>query len=273
MLILAHLPSARLRYLSDIVRPDHRTVGVHTWGEFLESMQTLRPHVVVVDPTPVVFGLDTAIDAIKAAAASVPVLLYTALSPSAARAVQSLRASGTCIWVLEGIDDEPARLRMLLDRHRRPGREEALVIPLLAALGVTAGGPQLATPIRELFQTPGRFHGAKDLASAAGMSLRWLNVCLAAAGLASAGVVVAAARVFAAFEQLQDRECSIGQVAALLHYRDVKSLRRQAVAFTGLVPSAWARDLSNEACIVRVASRLGIRPDRPFVLLRAAARD
>jgi len=273
VLIVTCLPFARHRYLCDVVGQDHRVVAAESWADFLERVLTLRPHVVVVDPTPMPQSLPIALDAISAASARVPVLLYTPLSPTAARAVQSLRGEGQCLWVLEGIDDDPVRFRATLARHRRAGGEEALVVPLLAALGAGKGTAALSAAIRDLFRAPARYRTAQDLARSAGMSLRWLNARLHAAGLASAGAVVAAARVYAAFEYLRDGALSVGQVAEMLRYPDAKSLRRHALAFTALVPSAWADTLTDEACIARLAARLRVRPDRPLVLVPRAARN
>jgi AraC-like DNA-binding protein len=273
MLILTHLPFSRARSLSEVVGSDHRVVSVDSWADLLERTEALRPHVAVVDPTPAPAQVPVALDAIASVVASVPVLLYTPLTPAAARAVQSLRDEPNCLWILEGIDDDPPRLRALLERYRRLGNEEALLVPVLAALRAARSDPALLGAIRELFRTPASFHTARDLARVAGVSLRWLNASLQAAGLASAGMLVAAARVLAAFDSVLNRDLTIGQIAAQLRYRDVKSLRRQAVAFTGVVPSAWPTELTAEACVSRLAARLGVRPDRPLVLVRSATRE
>src|SRR5271167_3478621 len=115
MLIVAHLPASRLRYLREVMAPDHQVHPVDSWGELLDRVQQDRPHVVVVDPTAEIPGRKLAIDAVLAASRSVPVVVYTTLSPSAARAVQALRAGNGCVWLLAGIDDEPARFRVVLE--------------------------------------------------------------------------------------------------------------------------------------------------------------
>jgi AraC-like DNA-binding protein len=270
VLIIAHLPLARLRYLREVMSPDHRVQTVDSWGEFLDRVRQDRPHVAVVDPTSEASQQQTAVEAVQVASATVPVVVYTALSPSAARAVQTLRSASACIWLLAGIDDEPARFRLVLEKFQTPGIEDALVVPLLAALGATAARPTIASAVRQLFRAPARFRTAQDLANAAGVTRRWLNECLGAAGLAPARVLVSAARVLGAFVYLRRSRETIARTAAHLGYPDVKSLRRHAQDLTGMPPSAWAIQLSEEVCIAHLATRLGVHLRRPAVLVRSA---
>jgi AraC-like DNA-binding protein len=270
VLIIAHLPISRLRYLREVMAPDHQVLAVETWGELLDQVRRDRPQVVVVDPSPEGPGQQVAIDAVLAVSPSVPVVVYTALSPTAARAVQALRAGNGCVWLLAGIDDEPARFRMVLERYQAPGVEDTLVVPLLAALGATGVRPTIGAAIRELFRAPARFHTAQDLATAAGVTRRWLNECLAAASLSPARVVVSAARVFGAYNYLRTTHVTVARVAAYFGYPDVKSLRRHALDMTGMPPSAWAVHLSEEVCVAHLATRLGVHLRRPVVLVRSA---
>ena len=270
MLIIAHLPAARLRYLRDVMVPNHQVQAVETWGELLNQVHRDRPQVVVVDPTVELPSRQVAVDAVLAASSFVPVVVYTTLSPSAARAVQALRAGGGCVWLLAGIDDEPGRFRTVLERYQAPGIEDTLVVPLLAALGATGARPAIGAAIRELFRAPARFHGAQDLATAAGVTRRWLNECLATAGLAPARVVVSAARVFGAYNYLRTSRQTIARTAEYFGYPDVKSLRRHALDLTSMPPSAWEVQLSEEVCVAHLATRLGIHLRRPAVLVRSA---
>jgi AraC-like DNA-binding protein len=270
VLIVAHLPLARLRYLRETMAPDHRVQSVDSWGEFLDRVRQDRPHVVVVDPTVELSDREIAVDAVQAASTMVPVVVYTALSPSAARAVQTLRAASACVWLLAGIDDEAARFRLVLEKYQAPGIEDALVVPLLAALGATAARPTIASAVRQLFRAPARFRTAKDLAAAAGVTRRWLNECLGNAGLAPARVLVSTARVLGAYNYLRKSRETIARTAAHFGYPDVKSLRRHAQDLTGMPPSAWAIQLSEELCIAHLATRLGVHLRRPAVLVRSA---
>jgi AraC-like DNA-binding protein len=273
VVIVAHLPPLRLRYLREVVGPHHQVLAVETWGELVDVVRTTRPHVAVVDPTAEPATRHFALDAVLAVAVSVPVVVYTPLSPSAARAVQVLRATGTSLWLLEGIDDAPERLRTLLERFRAPGIEDVLVIPLLAALGAASARAPMTAAVRELFRAPGRFHSAQDLAAVAGMSRRWLNECLADAGVAPARVVVSTARVFGAYRYARETGCTVARAAHHLGYADAKSLRRHSVELTGVPPSAWGSELSDELCLARLASRLGVRLGRPLALVRSRTID
>ena len=270
MLIIAHLPASRLRYLREIMGAGHQVQPVETWGELLDHVRQDRPHVVVVDPTTELPGRQVAVDAVLAVSGSVPVVVYTTLSPSAARAVQALRAGNGCVWLLAGIDDEPARFRTVLERYQAPGIEDTLVVPLLAALGATGARPTIGAAIRELFRAPARFRGAQDLATAANVTRRWLNECLAKAGLAPARVIVSAARVFGAYNYLRTTHQTIARTAEYFGYPNVKSLRRHALDLTNMPPSAWAVQLPEDVCIGHLATRLGVHLRRPAVLVRNA---
>jgi AraC-like DNA-binding protein len=268
MLIVALLPPVLLRHVQRLASPDHDVIPVASWTQLLDVVRTSGAEVAIVDPSvdSAVSGLG--IETVHTIAAVVPVIVYGVLTPRMARFMSNTTASGVRQLVLHGIDDDPERFRQLLEGLGAADSDAVFVRSIIAALSAAAAPPALAAAIRLLFRTPRRFRTAEDLAAASGLSRRWVNECLSAAGLAPARILVIAARVWRAYHDLRVPGASIGVVANRLRYPDVKSFRRHARMCTGIPPSEWNAQLTVEQCTACLAARIGVPAQRPVVLVR-----
>jgi AraC-like DNA-binding protein len=242
-------------------------------------VRTSGAEVAVVDPSteptvPVPGVPALGIDVVEFIAAIVPVVVYATLTPRTARFMSHTNASAVRQLVLHGIDDDPERLRQIIEGLGASDADTVLVRPIIAALSASGAPPALGAAIRLLFRTPRRFRSAADLATASGLSRRWVNECLALAGLAPARIFVIAARVWRAYHDLQMPGTSVGAVAARLSYPDVKSFRRHARSSTGIPPSEWNARLTADQCTSCLATLIGVPTQRPVALVRTSqSRD
>lgn len=274
MLIVAYLPPVLLRHLQRVATPDHDVIAVTTWGDLHDVVRTSGAEVAIVDPSADLAVSSLGIDTVEIIAAIVPVVVYAVLTPRTARFMSQTTAAGVRQLVLHGIDDEPERFRQLIEGLGASDADTVLVRSIVVALSAVAAPPALGAAIRLLFRTPRRFRTAEDLAAASGLSRRWVNECLAAAGLAPARVLVIAARVWRAYHDLQVPGASVGVVATRLRYPDVKSFRRHARMCTGIPPSEWSTRLTIDQCTACLATRIGVPAQRPVALVRIGhARD
>ncbi len=275
MLIVAFLPQPLLRHLQRALTPDHDVIAVSGWNVLRDVVRTSGAEVAVVDPStessvPVPGVPALGIDVVEFVAAIVPVVVYAVLTPRTARFMSHTNATAVRQLVLHGIDDEPERLRQIIEGLGASDADTVFVRPIGAALSAAGAPPALGAAIRLLFRTPRRFQSAEDLATASGLSRRWVNECLAAAGLAPARILVMAARVWRAYHDLQVPGTSVGTVAARLSYPDVKSFRRHARSCTGIPPSEWKARLTADQCTTCLATLIGVPAQRPVALVRTS---
>jgi AraC-like DNA-binding protein len=196
---------------------------------------------------------------------SVPVVVYTALSPATMKAVVQLAKAGVEHVVLNRFDDEPRRFRDLIEGV--PGH--ALADQILRQLAEPlAGLPiQVGRAIEQLFRSPGRFRSTDDLAAAAGMNKRTLYRNLEPVGLFSPRLLVVAARLLRVYSHLRDPGRQIKEIADKVGYHSPWQLTQQMREVTGHTPRTVRRRVGPEEFIALLARRVY----RPAAVNRAHA--
>jgi AraC-like DNA-binding protein len=259
--VLALLPAPLLSHLRAAVVRDHTLTVANDWGALHAVARRTPVDVAVVDPS-VGGGVGAReVAELRGRNPSLPVVVYTALSAPALKAVVELARCGVEHVVLFQFDDDPRRLLELLERL--PGY--ALSERLLEALGPAIGALPAATAraLERLVKSPHRFFGAQDFAAAAGISTRTLYRQLEGAGLASPRVVVQTARLLRAYAYLRDATYSAKDVAAKLGYSSPDVLVQQAREATGLTPAELRDEVGSEELVTLLAERLTGRPPAP----------
>jgi len=200
---------------------------------------------------------------VESIAAIVPVVVYAVLTPRTARFMSHANPSAVRQLVLHGIDDDTDRFRQIIEGLGSSDADTVLVRPIIAALSAAAAPLALGAAVASPLPRAPPLSFAADLATASGLSRRWVNECLAAAGLAPARVLVIAARVWRAYHDLQVPGASVGMVAARLSYPDLKSFRRHARSCTGITPSEWNARLTADQCTSCLATLIGVPRSTP----------
>lgn len=221
--------------------PDQETtlaVAV-SWDALLLHVRTGPVDVVVADPA-ATGPIDTStIRLILTRYPSVPILLYTVLTPESLRATVDLARSGARHVVLRGFDDEPRHLRELLERFPTSRLSDFVLRSLEPQL--SQAPPALGRAVAQMFDRPHRFHHAADLALAAGMTRRSLDRWLDRAGIAPARTLLVGARLTRALHYLREPGYLLDDVTRKLGGPSGRIFARQVRQATGLTPSALRR--------------------------------
>jgi AraC-like DNA-binding protein len=252
--VVAHLPPPLLAHLRFVVLREHHLAWADDWGGFDRLVRHTAADVAVVDPAADGSVRTDEIVELTRRYASLPIVIYTSLTAPSLRAIVELAKQGVHQVVLYRFDDEPRRFVELLEQQ--PG--VALSDELLGQLAVQlAALPNtLARAIERLFQRPGRFLVADDLAVAAGMPRRTLYRTLAAAGFASPSTLVRGARLLRAYAYLRDAGHSAEDVAVKLGYSSRQLFARHVREFFGVRPTELRRNVHEQDCVRRLVVAL-----------------
>lgn len=254
MLVAAILAPQLVSQLRVVLGNEHGLRTVDSWQEMDEVVRRQAVDVAVVDP-----GADGSVRTaeiieIRQRFPSLPVIVYTALTPSAMRAVLLLAPHGVETVVLHRFDDDVKRFRELLDRQGAHTLSDALFSRLTAAR--THLTPSLDNALERLFRRPQQFFAVHDLAAAAGLTQRTIYRQFETAGLCAPRDVIVAARVLRAYSYLSDPGLTVEDVAAKLGYSAPRILARHMLESLGALPRTVRRRLSPERVVDALTRRL-----------------
>ncbi len=252
--VVALLPRPLLNHLTQVLGPAHALSTPVDWLALRALVQSRIVDVVVVDPA---FGGQvntTEVAEIRELFPTLPIVLYTALSATAMQGVVQLARYGIEHVVLARFDDEPKRFLELLERV--PGH--ALGNRMLHALRepITRLPVAISRAIEQLYRSPARFHGARELAEASGITTRGLYRHMAAVGMPSVKALVVSARLVRAYGYLRDPGRSVKEVAARVGYARPWLLTKQMRDYTGYVPSQVCQALTPEQFVTLLTTQV-----------------
>lgn len=262
MEVAAYLPRHLLAHLRVVLGQEHSLSAARSWKELQTLILDLSVDLLVADPAADGTADATALLQLMEQFPSLPVVVYTSLTPGTIKVVVQLAKRGVEHVVLNRFDDEPRRFRELLERVPAHALAETMLQELaepLAALPVV-----VCRAVEQLFRAPGRFKSAQDLAAAAGMNSRTLYRNLAPAGLYSPRMLVVCARLLRAYSFLRDPGRSIKEIAAKAGYHSPWQLSQQMREVTGLTPRRVRHGIEAEEFVSLLAkelrrSRAGVR--------------
>ncbi len=253
--VVALLPPSLLAHLKRVLeRPEadrepHAVAGVADWGELVRRLPRDPADVLVVGPVAYGGSRVPELAAIVEQQPSLPVVVYTTFSPSAARALVELAKHGVHQVVFHRFDDEPGRLRELIEQQ--PGMK--LGDEVLRRLAVPLA--QLPVPVQRaverLFRHPREFE-AGDLAASAGVPVRTLYRMLESAGLASPAVVVRGARLLRAYALLRGARTTAEDVASKLRYSSRQLFAKHVRGAFGATVAELRRRVGPEELVERL---------------------
>lgn len=252
--VAAYLPSQLFTHLRAVLGPEHALHDAASWPELALLVRHESIDVIVADPTVDRTAEPAALEDLARAYPSVPLVLYTTLSPSAMRAVARLARSGVEHVVLNRFDDEPRRFRQLLERVPGQALGEQMLDALQPQLRLVPVGVRRA--IEQLYRRPESVRSAAELAMVAGMNARTLYRNLEPAGLRSPRLLVASARLVRAYVMLRDPARSIKEVAARSGYHSAWHLTRQMKELTGLTPNRARATLEPQRLVDRLVGEV-----------------
>ncbi|HTR79639.1 MAG TPA: AraC family transcriptional regulator [Gemmatimonadaceae bacterium] len=252
--VSALLPRHLAIHLERVLGSEHVLCLAADWDALEAGVRSHIVDLVVVDP--LVRGQDPVgtIERVRSSFPSLPVIVYTTLTPFSLQAVVRLARCGVHTVILHRIDDTPGRFLELLEGAPANVLGEQMLRELsveLAGLPVT-----VARAVEQLFRSPGRFRTTRDLATAAGMNTRTLYRNLEPVGLFSARLLVVAAQLLRVHAYLHDPGRSIKDAAAKAGYATPWKLAKQMREMTGRSTEQARRELGDDELVGLLARQM-----------------
>src|SRR6266513_88541 len=182
---------------------------------------------------------------------SLPLILYTALSPATAAVLLAIGHTGINAVVFARLDDHPARLREVLAHEEARSASRQLLDQLA---GVLAPLPsELRWVVEEVLRAPAELQTVQQVAARARVDRRTFERWFARLRLPSPRHFLAAARVLYAHRLLQDPGFTIDDVAQRLGYAQTKTLQLHARSYLGLTAGEMRLTLEPRQALERIA--------------------
>lgn len=254
MEVAARLPSPLLSHLRVALDDEHALTVADGWSDLIEVARTRPIDIVVADPRA---DGKIQIDEVRVLLGrypTLPVVVYTSLTPESLKATVELAKHGVRHVVLRGFDDEPRRLRELIERL--PAHRFSDIVLQGLAPNLERAPELLRRAIARLFEAPHAFQGVEDLAAAAGMTRRNLDRWLDRLGLASARMLLLGARLTRAMFYMRDPGYLLDDIIRKVGYASPRLFARQVRAATGLTPSMLRQHVEPEKFMEQLAARL-----------------
>src|SRR5438046_2224317 len=226
MLVLAAVPTIQFHKLRRAAAPRFPVVHATRWDDALATIRSRPVELAAVDPQ--LEGSPSAreIERLRRWFPSLPLILYTALSPATAAVLLAIGHTGINAVVFARLDDHPARLREVLAHEEARSASRQLLDQLA---GVLAPLPsELRWVVEEVLRAPAELQTVQQVAARARVDRRTFERWFARLRLPSPRHFLAAARVLYAHRLLQDPGVTIDDVAQRLGYAQTKPLQLRA---------------------------------------------
>lgn len=184
---------------------------------------------------------------------SLPVLLYTTLSPETASVLLDLGRIGIRRVLFTRFDDSPAALRAALRDELAESASHKVIRSLEEALQVLPG--KVRTPLESMLYAPPDATSVGALADRMGVRRRTCERWFAKAGLPSPRMVLVLARLLYAHRLLLDPGYTVEDVALKLGYGKTRSLQSQFKEVFGLTAGEVRLSLSVEDALDVITRR------------------
>ena len=253
MLVLAAVPPIRLNTLRAGVGDICEFIPVTHWAEVVETIRHRPVEIAVVDP--LVGGQSRAheIERLRVLFPSLPLIVYTTLSPEAAGVLLALGRIGIRKVIFARFDDSPGGLRAAF---REEWASTASQQVLQALSNVLDGLPQqLRWALESALHAPADAPTVSDLAQRAQLGRRTCERWFARSGLPSPKMVLVLARLLYAHRLLLDPGYTVEDVALKLGYSKARTLQLHLKDVFGLTAGELRLSLSTEEALQRVTSR------------------
>jgi AraC-like DNA-binding protein len=259
MLILAAVPDIQLHKLRRAAASRFALAWARTWGEALATIRSRPVELAVVDP--LLSGTASAqeIERLRVLFPSLPLILYTSLTPETAGVMLALGQRGIRYVVFARYDDHPMRLREVLG-HEEARTSSRLFLEQLAH-ALMPLPKELRWVLEEALQAPDEVQTVGQIAARARVDRRTCERWFMRVGLPSPRHFLAAARVLYAHRLLQDPGFTVEDVAERLGYSQVKTLQQHARAYLGLTAGEMRLSLTPESALACVVQRFLPRQD------------
>ncbi len=251
--VVCFVPPHLVGHLHVVVGEEHRLFIASDWDSLGELIRTEPVDIVVVDPRDGVLIRTAEVQLLLQQFPSLPLVIYTTLSPLVTQALVNLARVGLQTVVLRGFDDDASRFRGMLERLPEYELSDQLLALLREPLtGVPAA---MRRVIGRCIQSPHEFQDVNDLARATGFTRRTFDRWMEMVGVSSKSLVKIA-RAVRAYHLMRDPGYRLSDVARKVGYQETRLFARHVRQVTGMVPSALRRQLEPDEFIARLGERL-----------------
>jgi len=223
------------------------------WDEVLAAIRSRPVELAVVDPLLSGEARSQEIERLRVLFPSLPLILYTTLTPRSAGVLLALGQRGIQRAVFANYDDHPLRMREVLGQEEARSSSRQLLDQLAGALAPLPS--QLRWVLEESLRSPGDVQTVTQVAARARVDRRTCERWFTRVGLPSPRHFLAAARVLYAHRLLQDPGFTIEDVAKRLGYAQAKTLQLHARAYLGLTAGEMRLSLTPDEALERVVRR------------------
>lgn len=253
MLVLAAVPEIQLLRLRRAGFGRFAFAHARSWDEALSAIRTRPVELAVIDPLLPGPARAQEIERLRLLFPSLPVILYTTLTPQIAPVLLALGTQGIRHVVFSRFDDHPEQLSEVLRTEGARTASQQLVAQLAGALAPLPAA--LRRILEETLRTPEEVQTVHQLVARAHMDRRTCERWFTRVGLPSPRHFLSAARVLYAHRLLQDPGFTIEDVSQRLGYSRVKTLQQHARAYLGLSAGEMRLSLSVDEALQSVLAR------------------
>jgi len=253
MLVLAAVPEVQLQRLRRAAGVRFTFMRAASWSEVLAGIRARPVELAVLDPTLAGEPRAQELERLRLLFPSLPLILYTALTPQLAAVLLALGQRGIRHVIFVRYDDHPERLREVLEREATGAASRRLLDQLADRLSPLP--TELRWVLEEALRTPEEVQTVGRLAARARVDRRTCERWFTRVGLPTPRHFLAAARVLFAHRLLQDPGFTIEDVAARLGYAQVKTLQQHARNYLGLTAGEMRLSLSPDEALDIVVRR------------------
>ena len=253
MHVVVYLSRNLLAHLRIVLGETHSLAAATDAAELHSMLRVDDADLLIVDPAIRDGAEAELVEEIIARHASLPVVVYTTLSPASMRHVMRLARLGVQHVVLNRFDDEPRRFLELIERVPAHPVAELMLRELSEQLRLMP--VVLARAVEQLVRSPSRAKTIPDLAAMASMTSRTLYRHLMPMGLPPRQVIISA-RLLRAYVFLRGPDSRLKEVALKLGYAQPEQLSEQLREWTGMAPKDIRRSLTPAEFVRRIADHL-----------------
>lgn len=250
MLVLAAVPDLQFYKLRRAAGSRFSMAHVLTWDGVLAAIRSRPVELAVVDPLLTGDARSQEIERLRVLFPSLPLMLYTTLTPATAGVLLVLGERGIRHAVFANYDDHPGRLRDMLGQEEARSSSRQLLDQLAEMLAPLPS--RLRWVLEEALRSPGEVQTVAQVASRARVDRRTCERWFLRVRLPSPRHFLAAARVLYAHRLLQDPGFTIEDVANRLGYAQTKTLQLHARAYLRLTAGEMRLSLSPAEALERV---------------------
>ena len=231
-------------------------VSAESWAQAVEVIRANPVEMAVVDPLLGDKPRPHGIERLQALFPSLPLMIYTELSPTTASALLRLGRAGIERAVFQRYEDGPRALRAAIGAELEHSATRGVVQAVQGVLGTLP--PGIAESLSTMLHDPSAASTVAELAERADHSRRTCERLFTKFGLPPPKAVMILTRLLYAHRLLLDPGHTVEDVAVKLGYGKVKTLQRHLRAVFGMSAGDVRVSLSLEEAPAVAAGRVDL---------------